>query len=266
MPKRNSKKPSIDVLAYNSASWDQRGREADVWTRAVSPKAIAAARRGSPKIVLTPTRPVPKDWFPKLKGCRVLALGGGGGQQAPLLAAAGAKVTTLDASANQLAQDQMVAEREGLSIRLEQGDFADLSRFAIGSFDLIVHPASNLFAADIHPIWRECFRVLRPGGRLMSGFLNPITFAINPERRSARDLRVRHKLPYADLTHRTPKQLARQMKQGRSLEWGHTLADQIGGQIAAGFRIIGFYEDASPGDPLSAFVPDHIATLAERAP
>jgi len=99
----------------------------------------------------------------------------------------------------------------------------------------------------------------------MAGFLNPITFAVNPARRSARDLHLRYKLPYADLTHRTPKQLAQQMKKGQSLEWSHTLTDQLGGQIAAGFRIIGFYEDASPGDPLSAYVPNHIATLAEKA-
>ncbi|HEY4940078.1 MAG TPA: class I SAM-dependent methyltransferase [Rhizomicrobium sp.] len=265
MAKKSKSRPAIDVLAYNSASWDKRGREADIWTRAVSRQTIAAARRGDVGIALTPTKPVPKDWFPKLKGACVLALGGGGGQQAPILAAAGARVTTLDASANQLAQDKFVAEREGLAIRLEQGDFADLARFVAGSFDLIVHPASNLFAADIHPIWRECFRVLKPGGRLMSGFLNPITFAIDEERRTVRNLRIRHKLPYADITHRTKKQLAHHMKQGRSLEWGHTLTDQIGGQIAAGFRIIGFYEDASPGDPLSAYVPDHLATLAEKA-
>ena len=266
MAKKNSKtKPVIDVLAYNSASWDQRGREADIWTRAVSPKIIAAARKGDVRIVLTPQKPVPKNWFPKLKGARVLALAGGGGQQAPILAAAGARVTTLDASANQLAQDKFVAEREGLTIRLEQGDFADLSRFKGASFDLIVNPASNLFAADIHPIWRECFRVLKPGGRLMAGFLNPIAFAVDSARRTARDLRIRHKLPYADLTHRTPNQLAAQMRQGQSLEWSHTLTDQIGGQLAAGFRIIGFYEDTSPGDPLSAYVPDHLATLAEKA-
>ncbi|HEY1710028.1 MAG TPA: class I SAM-dependent methyltransferase [Rhizomicrobium sp.] len=257
-------KSGIDVLAYNSAAWDQRGREGDMWTRAVSSDVIAAARRGEWSIVLTPTKPTPRSWFPELKGCRVLALAGGGGQQAPVLAAAGAVVTTLDASANQLEQDRRVAERDGLSIALEHGDFADLSRFADGSFDLIVNPASNLFAPDVRPIWRECFRVLVSGGRLMAGFLNPVTYAVNPARRSAEDLRLRYALPYADVTSRTSEQLERQMTKGRPLEWGHMLADQIGGQTDAGFRIIGFYEDTSPNDPLSAFIPNHLATLAEK--
>jgi 2-polyprenyl-3-methyl-5-hydroxy-6-metoxy-1,4-benzoquinol methylase len=190
-----SGKPAINVLAYNSAAWDQRGREGDVWTRAVSSEVVAAARRGDWSIVLTPTKPIPKQWFPQIEGCRVLALAAGGGQQGPVLAAAGAIVTTLDASANQLEQDRCVAERDGLSITLEHGDFADLSRFADGSFDLIVNPASNLFAPDVRPIWRECFRVLTPGGRLMAGFLNPVTFAINPARRGVEDLRVGTRCP-----------------------------------------------------------------------
>src|SRR5205807_8709207 len=123
----------------------------------------------------------------------------GGGQQSPVLAAAGAVVTTLDASAGQLAQDRAVAKRDGLDIRLEQGDFADLSRFSDESFDLIVHPTSNLFAPEVRPVWRECYRVLARGGRLMAGFVNPIAFAVNLVRGTAEDLRIVNKLPYSDL-------------------------------------------------------------------
>ena len=32
-------------------------------------------------MLLTPLRPVPKDWYPALKGCRVLGLACGGGQK-----------------------------------------------------------------------------------------------------------------------------------------------------------------------------------------
>ena len=88
----------------------------------------------------------------------------------PVLAAAGADVTSFDLSAEQLAKDGLVAKREALEVRLEQGDMADLSRFADGSFELIVHPVSNVFAADIETVWLECYRVLVPGGRLIATF------------------------------------------------------------------------------------------------
>ena len=259
----SDRKP-IDVFAYNRDSWDKRVAEGDIWSRAVSAETIAAARRGEWSVVLTPTKPVPRAWFPDLGCCRVLALASAGGQQAPVLAAAGATVTVFDASPAQLAQDRMVAERDGLSLRIEEGNFADLSRFADASFDLVFHPSSNIFAPDVRPIWRECFRVLRAGGRLLAGFVNPVAFAINPARQTRDDLYLRYPLPYSDVASRTPEQLERQMANGRSLEWSHSLTDQIGGQTDAGFRIIGLYEDGSASDPLCEYMPNHIATLAEK--
>src|SRR5690606_7312110 len=114
----------------------------------------------------------PKQWFGTLKGKDVLCLASGGGQQVPILAAAGGRVTSFDNSEEQLSRDRAVAEREGLGVETVQGDMADLSVFPDASFDLVFHPASNLFIPDVNPVWRECFRVLRPGGRLLSGFLN----------------------------------------------------------------------------------------------
>jgi len=44
------------------------------------------------------------------------------------------------------------------------------------------------------------------------------------------------------------------------LEFGHTLDDQIGGQLAAGFMLIGFYEDIDPDTILGKHIPSYIAT------
>ena len=52
----------------------------------------------------------------------------------------------------------------------------DLGEFADASFDLVFHPVSNLFCPELAPVWRECFRVLRPGGALLAGFVNPDVF------------------------------------------------------------------------------------------
>ena len=67
-------------------------------------EAIEEARQGRWEIVLTPTKPVPRDWL-EVEGRHVLCLASGGGQQAPILAAAGATVTVLDNSPKQLERD-----------------------------------------------------------------------------------------------------------------------------------------------------------------
>src|SRR5512137_353933 len=166
----------MDIRRYNRDAWDREVRKSNKWTVPVSADTIAKARRGDWQIVLTPTMPVPADWFPQLKGADVLCLASGGGQQGPILAAAGARVTVFDNSPRQLDRDREVAEREGLDIRTVEGDMADLSAFAGASFDLIVHPVSNIFARDVLPVWREAYRVLRPGGALLAGFSNPINY------------------------------------------------------------------------------------------
>ena len=106
---------SRDILGYNRQAWDRQVERGNRWTVPVGPEAIARARRGDWSIVLTPTKPVPADWFPPLAGLDVLCLAGGGGQQGPILAAAGARVTVFDNSPKQLAQDRLVADREGLA-------------------------------------------------------------------------------------------------------------------------------------------------------
>src|SRR5215216_2473758 len=120
----------MGVRDYNREAWDREVERGNEWTVPVGPTVIEAARQGRWEIVLTETKPVPKDWFPDLQGADVLCLASGGGQQAPVLAAAGANVTVLDNSPGQLAQDRLVAEREGLALRTVEGDMADLSVFA----------------------------------------------------------------------------------------------------------------------------------------
>ncbi|MFZ2358625.1 MAG: class I SAM-dependent methyltransferase [Anaerolineae bacterium] len=254
----------MDVRAYNRTAWDRAVDEKSPWSIPVGSEAIAAARQGQWHIILTPTIPVPRAWFPEdLHGVDVLCLASGGGQQGPVLAAAGAKVTVFDNSPRQLAQDRYVAGRDGLSIRTVEGDMRDLAVFPDASFDLIVHPVSNLFVPDVRPVWREAYRVLRPGGSLLSGFLNPVTYIF--DLRKADDegvLEVKYSIPFSDLTSLSEADRQRQIDEGAALEFGHSLDDQVGGQIDAGFVIAGFYEDR-----WTDFVLDrHIATfMATRA-
>ena len=253
----------MGVRDYNREAWDREVDRGNEWTVPVGPDVIEAARQGRWEIVLTETRPVPKDWFPDLQGADVLCLASGGGQQAPVLAAAGANVTVLDNSPRQLVQDRLVAERDSLTIETVEGDMADLSVFADESFDLVFHPVSNLFAPEVRPVWAEAFRVLRRGGSLLAGFLNPAVYIFDLELAdSSGELRARYALPYADATSKSEEEVARQIERGEPLEFSHTLEDQIGGQIEAGFVIAGFYEDRHRDDPIAAHMPTYIATRA----
>jgi len=253
----------MDVRAYNRGAWDREVERANEWTVPVSAEQIEAARRDVWEVLLTNTKPVPREWFPDLKGSDVLCLASGGGQQAPLFAAAGARVTVFDNSPKQLAQDRMVAERDGLELQTIEGDMADLSRFADESFDFIFHPCSNLFVPDVRPVWREAFRVLRQGGVMLAGFLNPVLFIFDLEMAEKGTLEVRHALPYSDVTSLTEEERARRIETGAPLEFGHTLTDQIGGQIDAGFVINGFYEDRhGDQDSVGRYTPTLMATRA----
>jgi SAM-dependent methyltransferase len=252
----------FDIRSYNSAAWDKAVERQSQWTIPVEPETIAAARRGEWQIVLTPTKPVPRTWFPPLEGADVLCLASGGGQQGPILAAAGARVTVFDNSPQQLAQDRYVARREGLTVVTIEGDMRYLSALADNSFDLIVHPVSNVFVPDVHPVWREAYRVLRPGGMLLAGFCNPLMYLFDQELADQGVLQVRHKLPYSDLTSLSDEERTVYLVEQQPLEFGHLLEDQIGGQTDAGFLIAGLYEDIWPGATINEYAPTYIATRA----
>jgi SAM-dependent methyltransferase len=215
---------------------------------------------------LTPIKAVPRDWFGEVRGKDVLCLASGGGQQAPILAAAGANVTSFDNSAKQLERDKLVAEREGLIIRLEKGNAADLSRFADESFDLIFHPCSNCFIENILSVWRECFRVLRHGGALLSGFNHPIIYIFDRFAEERGVLELRHKLPYSDAKDLSEAEKNEMIEKNEAFEFSHSLDTQIGGQIEAGFLIAGFYEDwwTDEARLLNKYAPSFIATRAVK--
>jgi SAM-dependent methyltransferase len=252
------------VFAHNRAAWDKQASDGNRWTVPVDAGRVERARAGDWSVLLTPRKPVPQEWFGTLRGADVLALASGGGQQAPLFAAAGAATTVFDASPEQLERDRAVSERDGLGVRVEQGDMRDLSRFPDASFDLVFHPCSNSFVPDPRPVWKEAARVLRPGGRLLAGFCMPVLFLVEEKADEKGVIDVRYRIPYSDLDQLEPGALRAKLDKKEPLSFGHSLADQIGGQLDAGLLLAAYYEDSwEPGvSAISDRIPCFAATLA----
>lgn len=255
----------MDIVEYNRQAWDRESLAGSPWTTPVDTEAIHRARRGEWSVILTPNRPVPSAWLGDIAGRQILCLASGGGQQAPVLAAAGGIVTSYDLSDEQLAKDQLVADRDGLSIRCIQGDMADMSALASDAFDLIFHPVSNAFVPDVAVVWRNCFRVLRPGGALLAGFMNPSFYLFDHDQaEQTGKLYVKHRLPHVQPDHFEGDELAAWQDRGEAAEFSHSLASQIGGQLAAGLVLTDLYEDwwSDDATPLNRYSPTTIATRA----
>jgi SAM-dependent methyltransferase len=254
----------FDPVAHNRAAWDREVTSGNEWTVPVGPEVVARARAGDWSVVLIGYEPVPRDWFPAdLTGASVLCLASGGGQQGPVLAAAGADVTVFDNSPAQLARDEEVAARERLAIRTVLGDMRDLSAFGDGSFDVLFNPVSNVFCPELAPVWRESFRVLRPGGVLMAGFLNPDIFIFDVAALDEREeFVVRYRLPFSTLDLSDAER--RQAYGDGAIEYSHSLTEQIGGQLAAGFILTHLVEAPHHADLTARYMPGYIATRARK--
>jgi SAM-dependent methyltransferase len=257
----------MDIIEHNRHAWNLESTQGSRWSTPVSPEIIESARKGRWDVILTPNKSVPHSWFGRLIDKDVLCLASGGGQQAPILAAAGAKVVSFDLSEEQLKKDCDVAKRDKLQIRCVQGDMAKLSEFADETFDLIFHPISNVFVPDVTAVWSVCCRVLKNGGDLLAGFMNPSFFLFDHEEAEKYGkLIVKRKLPFSEPYDLDSSQQAQWEVNKNPAQFSHSLDTQIGGQIAAGFAIIGFYEDSWSDEAtmLNQFSPTSIATRARK--
>ena len=245
-----------DINAETIDRWVENGWE---WGVPISQEQFSAAVNGDWQMLLTPVKPVPREWFPPLRGAKVLGLASGGGQQMPIFAAQGAECTVLDYSERQLESERMVAAREGYAIEIVRADMTKPLPFPDASFDLIFHPVSNCYIEDVQHVWDECFRILRPGGLLMAGLDNGFNFLFGGED----EQEIRYSLPFNPL--RDPKLMEELRQTDSGVQFSHTLEEQIRGQLRAGFRLLDLYEDTNGSGFLHEHgVPTFWATLAQK--
>lgn len=244
-----------DINAQTIDRWVSEGWE---WGVPISHADFLRAKNGEWDVKLTPVKVVPHAWFGELSGKRVLGLAAGGGQQMPVFAALGADCTVLDYSEKQLESERLVADREGYSIRIVRADMSKPLPFADASFDLIFHPVSNCYVREVLPIWRECYRVLKPGGVLLAGMDNGFNYAFGES-----ETAVCNTLPFNPLVNEDQMRLIRQEDDG--IQFSHTAEEQLTGQLRAGFTLLDLYEDTNGSGNLHDHrIPTFWATLARR--
>jgi hypothetical protein len=95
--------------------------------------------------------------------------------------------------------------------------------------------------------------------------MNPDVFIFDADASENRgELIVRHQLPYSDLTHLSDAEREQLFGLHAPLEYSHTLTEQIGGQLEAGFVLTSFREAPHHAGPTAAFLPGYFATLAVK--
>ena len=140
---------------------------------------------------------------------------------------------------------------------------AEISEFLSGDsilksneeFDIIFHPVSNVYVEEVKPIFKECYRILKKGGILVCGLDNGINFITNDEEK------IENKFPFNPLKNK--EQLDSLIANDDGIQFSHTLEEQIGGQLEAGFILTNLYEDTNGIGRLHELnIPSFFATRA----
>ena len=253
-----------NYVNYNQERWNRvSGRQGNSYTIPISHEEFVAAKNSPLQVSLTVGKAVPLDWFEKAPGKKLLGLACGGGQQGPIFAAHGYETTIMDFSEEQLAKDRLVAERENLDLETVQADMTQAFPFEDETFDIIFCPVSNVYIEDLANMWQESYRVLKKGGLLMVGYMNPWIYVFNGDDvwdHPVKALTPKYSLPFN----------SRQLEEAGEItinpefgyEFSHTLEEQIAGQLKAGFAMIDFYESKDQRNRLSRFGSDYLANLS----
>ena len=245
---------------HNRRIWDERAR-----------KGLLHPRTARDDEFAEPLKAINgRGWIDGgLDGKHVLCLAGGGGLQAPLYAAAGARVTVVDISPSMLEQDRRVADERGLELQTIVASMDDLPMLADSSFDLVTQPVSTCYVPRLPRVYDEIARVLRIGGQYLSQHKQPANlqaaptpfpngYAVNQGYYDSGPLPPMH----GDFEHR----------EKGALEFAHRLEELVGGLCRSGFVIEDLAEPRH-GDPAaepgtfrhrSHYIPPYVAIKARR--
>ncbi len=184
----------------------------------------------------------PAGWYGgSVRGLDVLCLAAGGGRQGPLYAAAGACVTVVDISFEQLAIDRQVAAAKQLELTTIQASMDSLAMLPEASFDLVIQPVSSCYLAVLAPMFAEIARVTRPGALYVSQHKSPQNLQASLQPAAEGNYRLQRSY-YVQEPVQAPGFQSSRLREAGTLEFQHTLEAILGGICHAGFVIEGFVE------------------------
>lgn len=103
---------------------------------------------------------------------------------------------------------------------------------------------------------RDMMSKFKEDGILLCGLDNGINFIFDDT-----ETEVKYKLPFNSLNN--PQQYEESIKNDWGIQFSHTLEEQIGGQIEAGFILTNLYEDTNGEGKLHEYnIPSFVATRA----
>lgn len=216
----------------SDAAKDQNARAWD----ALAKRQAALAKPATDADFANPLQTVdPLGWLGgNIANQKVLCLAAGGGRQSALYSAAGAHVTVVDISGEMLALDRQVAATRGLAIRAIQTSMDELSMLADGEFDVVIHPVSTCYVADVQPVFREVARVTRAGGIYVSQHKSPVSLQAKPQATTDGCQLTETYYRTAPLP---PATEPSRLREPGTIEYLHRWEELLGGICRAGFTI-----------------------------
>jgi SAM-dependent methyltransferase len=247
------------IEAHNARAWDALARQGVPLARPVADGEMQEAFATLD----------PAGWLGNLAGQRVLCLAAGGGRHSALYAAAGAHVTVVDISGEMLALDRAIAAERGFDVRLVQTSMDELSMFAAGEFDVVIHPVSTCYVHDVQPVFAAVARVIRPGGLYVSQHKSPTSLQATL-RPGAAGYTLGE--PYYRTEPLPAATEPSHLREAGTLEFLHRWEQLIGGICRAGFVVEDLLEpmhaklNATPGSfaHRAAFVAPYVRVKARR--
>ena len=86
-----------------------------------------------------------------------------------------------------------------------------------------------MFVPELAPIWHECYRVFKPGGLLMMGFMNPDEFVFDEVAIDEKGVwEVKHTLPYIEHETLSQEMLEQRIQDKEMFHFSHTMETLLG--------------------------------------